>query len=222
MTYHWIKQNGAAELLIFFAGWGMDPTPFQFLEAGDRDVLMCYDYTEPELPLGHHALFADYAQVDLAAWSLGVPVANAAFHGEGTRFRSAVAINGSASPIHDDYGIPPAIFNGTLDTLDAAGLQRFRRRVCQSRSNLERFDRTLPRRDLASLTAELVALRDRFTGLVADDCIFSRALVGKRDMIFPAQNQLRAWAALHVATTTSQAPHFPFYAWSAWRDLVCP
>jgi hypothetical protein len=118
MTYHWIKQNGAAELLIFFAGWGMDPTPFQFLEAGDRDVLMCYDYTEPELPLDHHALFADYAQVDLAAWSLGVPVANAAFHGEGTRFRSAVAINGSASPIHDDYGIRQPFLTGrwTLST----------------------------------------------------------------------------------------------------------
>ncbi len=222
MTCHWINQGHSDDLLIFFAGWGMDPTPFQFLEASDLDVVMYYDYTEPDGPLDPLALLADYAHVDLAAWSLGVPVANSAFRNCGGRLRSAVAINGSASPIHDDYGIPPVIFNGTLDNLDAAGLQRFRRRVCQSRSNLERFDRTLPRRDLASLTAELVALRDRFTGLVADDCIFSRALVGKRDMIFPAQNQLRGWAALHVATTTSDAPHFPFYAWSAWRDLVCP
>ena len=44
MKQHFIIKNNQKHLLLFFAGWGMDETPFLQIRPTDKDWLICYDY----------------------------------------------------------------------------------------------------------------------------------------------------------------------------------
>ena len=44
MKQHFIIKNNSKRLLLFFAGWGMDETPFLQIRPTDTDWMVCYDY----------------------------------------------------------------------------------------------------------------------------------------------------------------------------------
>ena len=44
MKQHFIIKNNQKHLLLFFAGWGMDETPFLTIHPTDKDWMICYDY----------------------------------------------------------------------------------------------------------------------------------------------------------------------------------
>ena len=44
MKQHFIIKNNQKHLLLFFAGWGMDETPFLQIRPTNKDWLICYDY----------------------------------------------------------------------------------------------------------------------------------------------------------------------------------
>ena len=48
MKQHFIIKNNQKHLLLFFAGWGMDETPFLQIRPTDKDWLICYDYRSLE------------------------------------------------------------------------------------------------------------------------------------------------------------------------------
>lgn len=218
----WLAENGKKEFLVFFAGWGMDARPFEFLAAGERDVLVLFDYTDEHVPVDLGALAAGYETVDVAAWSLGVPVANTVCAGLRGTLRRVVAVNGSIIPVDEQFGIPPEMFDATVERLGHGGLERFRRRMCGGAETLERFNSMLPDRDLDSLTSELVALRERFSGAEPAGSIFDCAWVGANDRIIRADSQCRCWQRFGVPFAMIDAPHFPFYRWSGWEELLCP
>ena len=69
MKYEYIIQEQNPRLLLFFAGWASDPTPFRHYRPKDRDFIICYDYRTLEhdfLPPGI------YQKVDVVGWSMGV------------------------------------------------------------------------------------------------------------------------------------------------------
>ncbi|KAA3947734.1 DUF452 family protein, partial [Bacteroides ovatus] len=43
MKQHFIIKNNQKHLLLFFAGWGMDETPFLTIHPTDKDWMICYD-----------------------------------------------------------------------------------------------------------------------------------------------------------------------------------
>ena len=48
MKQHFIIKNNQKHLLLFFAGWGMDETPFLQIRPTNKDWLICYDYRSLE------------------------------------------------------------------------------------------------------------------------------------------------------------------------------
>jgi biotin synthesis protein BioG len=48
MKQHFIIKNNQKHLLLFFAGWGMDETPFLQIHPTNKDWLICYDYRSLE------------------------------------------------------------------------------------------------------------------------------------------------------------------------------
>ncbi len=110
MQTAWLKRGNPQRCILFFAGWGMDPTPFAGIPAAGTDVWMVYDYRE--LSPVDLARFAAYEQLHLIAWSMGVWVAGHLFADPRASLTSLTAIGGTLRPIDQQQGIPPTSYNG--------------------------------------------------------------------------------------------------------------
>ncbi|MFI3240830.1 MAG: DUF452 family protein [Bacteroidales bacterium] len=204
-----IKRSGE-KLILLLAGWSMDETPFvdiaEIPVVGDvsaMDILVCYDYRSLDFD---SKLLANYSDITLVTWSMGVWVAEQIVFAENvTRF---IAINGTGAPVDDRLGIPVDIFNGTLDTLNDSNLVKFNRRM--SREGFAEFNARKPKRAMVEIVDELRLIGERSVigskGLVNWDV----AVVSTRDYIFPAENMCNYWKNKGVDVVEIDAPHFPF------------
>ena len=136
MKYSFLKKDRKKSLILFFAGWSMDTTPFTGLSQLDCDSVVVYDYTDLSLEKN---ILDGYANVFVFAWSFGVYAAAYWLQKENVRPTMAVAINGTLSPIDDEQGIPVGVFNGTLENLSEKSLLKFYRRMCQSTEQYTAF-----------------------------------------------------------------------------------
>ncbi len=228
----------ASDLLIFFCGWATDHNTVRLLlennsacESGKLcDVLVCYDYaaracsgTPGESALLSSQAISDaakkYKNIYLTAWSLGVWAADNTkelidLDREGA-LKQCVAVNGTLCPVSDCFGIPVAIFKGTLDNLDERNLYKFRRRMCGSREGYEQFMEFAPGR---TLNSDIVELDYIFSACSKSDIggnrlNWTKAVIGNADMIFPPKNQSSAWEAHAGQNNTLEikeisSPHF--------------
>ncbi len=208
-------------LIIFFAGWGMSPEPFKFLDCENNDVLIIFDYTNDNMPIDLSELLSSYTQVDLIAWSLGVAISNNIMQPYKQKLQSTLAINGTLLPIHDNFGIPPAIFSATIENLLNGGIAGFYRRMCKTAAVRKRFMNTPPKREPTDLKNELIALYNKLHNNKPDNSIFSNAIICSDDKIFPPDNQAGNWEKFNVPYSTLKEPHFPFYRWNRWREIFC-
>lgn len=69
MKQTFIIRNNGKHLLLFFAGWGMDETPFRHIHPAECDWMICYDYRSLEFDT---TLIQAYSKISLIAWSMGV------------------------------------------------------------------------------------------------------------------------------------------------------
>lgn len=203
-------NRGGERLILLFAGWSMDETPFlditEIPVVGDisgMDILVCYDYRSLEFD---GELLANYSDVTLVAFSMGVWVAEQlTFADNVIRF---IAINGTGAPVDDRWGIPVEIFNGTLESLNVSNLVKFNRRMC--REGFAEFQKRMPKREMAEIVDELRLIGERSAigskGLVSWDM----AVVSTRDYIFPMVNMCNFWKNKDVNVVEIDAPHFPF------------
>ena len=218
----WLHQHNRSHLILFFAGWGMDERPFRRLTSERSDVLMLCDHRDLALPVEVTRAVGDYERVDAIGWSFGVAVAAIACEWIHDRITRGVAVGGTLWPIDEDRGIPPRVFQRTLEGLSEDNYERFVRRMCGDAATLDRFNQARPARSLEELREELVAMRDHFTTLqpAPSSPLFQSAWVPTRDRIIPTENQLAAWESLEVRQVPIDAAHFPFYNWSSWEDLL--
>ncbi len=198
MIQHFIKQDNSETLLLFFAGWGMDATPFNNTFKGEDDVCICYDYTTLDFD---YSTLSPYKNIKVIAWSLGVWVANYILTDKNLSLVSATAINGTCEAIDDKLGIPVDIYMGTLNGLCDRSLEKFNLRMCGKASLKKLFDSVRPKRSLDSLKDELQALYDHITSKPLTVSIYSKAIIGQNDRIFPAKNQELAWQGLETVIT---------------------
>ena len=148
MKHSYIIQSGHPRLLVFFAGWASDPTPFQNYRPAGRDYVVCYDYRTLEsdfIPQG------TYREADIVAWSMGVWAASHVAPMLDVPIGKSIAINGTPYPIDAGRGIPPAIWQGTLDNLSPLSLHKFTQRMCADTEAFHRFLRVTPRRPIDEL-----------------------------------------------------------------------
>lgn len=220
---------GASRLILFFNGWGAPPELFRRLAVPPAtDCWIAYDYRN----LTFDDAIRQYTDILLIAWSLGIWVAEQI----GRRYpslpiRSAVAVNGTPRPIDAGYGIPPALFQGTLAHLSREGIDRFTRRICGNRSILETY-RQAPARPTDAVEEELLSLHQAILSeetqrvSTAQDVLqalpayipWSQAILSRHDRIFPPENLRRYWSG-RCPVFEAEAPHYPFYLWTQWNEL---
>lgn len=210
MEYSFIRQNNSADLLLFFAGWGMDAHPFQKVDFfpsivdNRSDLCIVYDYRSLQFD---ETITASYQNITLIAWSLGVWAAeqialNSCNH--------LYAVNGTPQPIDDTFGIPASIFYGTLNNLSEQTLKKFNRRMCDNSLLLRQFETSAPQRTIKDLYEELATIAQRATQKSPFPKKWNTAFIGNADKIFPPENQLYCWQNRGVATEILEIPHFPF------------
>jgi biotin synthesis protein BioG len=213
----WLSRTGQPSCLLFFAGWGMDPEPFRPIVPEGHDLLLFYDYRELHEPDPAALLPRGYQRLSLLAWSMGVWVAGCLLAACRHRFNTAVAVNGTLSPIDDRDGIPALAYASMLATFSPRALLDFYASMFVDQAGLDRFLANRPRRPAEEVRAELTALRAHYLAHGPAEDIYSKKLVGSRDRIFVARAQVRSWG--RERCRTFQGPHFPFYDLS-WDDLL--
>lgn len=206
MKHIFLKKNGNRSLLILFAGWGMDARPFCCPADWQTDVVLAYDYSDRDF---ENLDISGYETTLLAAWSFGVFAAGRWMAVSGFRPTRAIAINGTTVPIDRDSGIPPEIFNGTLDNLSETSLLKFYRRMCASAVHCDEFLRNRPERSLDSLRNELIAIRDEAAESPAVAATWDKAYIADCDRIIPTSSQKAFWTAADVPVTEIKTAHLP-------------
>lgn len=195
MKQTYLRNDGNAGLLIFFAGWGGEPSLFGVPAVNGWDCLVCYDYRS--LDFDAHVL-DNYAHVRLLAWSMGVWAAAQTFSSSGRAFDMAIAVNGTETPVDDASGIPVEIFANTLKYLSPVTLAKFRRRMCGSADAVRAFLAHCPQRPVDELRDELAAISDMVSRRPVKRMSWDKCIIGSRDKIFPPANMVRAWQGKHL------------------------
>lgn len=218
MLLHKQTKTGNSKLLLFFSGWAVSPEVFRHLKTEpDTDLWICQDYRGMEFEV---ETLSDYREIRLVAWSLGVWVASVVFGENPVSFTEAIAVNGTPCPVDDRWGIPEAIFRGTLDNITEEGIHRFNRRMCGKRDLLQAYEQ-IPPRPLADIREELEYLYTEIKRTSPASPLFNgwtQALISSGDRIFPTENLHAFWQG-HCPVIEIEAPHYPFYLWKQWNDL---
>lgn len=219
MQTHWLHRNGSDSVILFFCGWGTDYRPLTDIPHGGTDVLCLYAYHTGCAP-DWDALLAPYSERHIIAWSMGVLQAELALAQRAAEFGSALAVNGSLRPVDDRFGIPCRAYQLTIDSFSDSALRKFIQRMCKDRQSISRYNERLPQRELAEQKSELIFHQQQTEQLGADTSVlFTKALVGKADLIFPPDNLRSFWHG-KVPITESDMPHFVFYHFPTWADML--
>lgn len=202
MKLKFLTQGKSERLLLFFAGWGMDWHPFALLARPFYDLAVAYDYSGPAEIEG----FDGYDEIMVMAWSFGVIAADSFIlsHSD-LPITARIAVNGTLHPVSNEFGIPEAIFRGTLEGLSEDSLVRFRRRMCGGAKAMAEFLEHAPERSLESLKSELTAIESMPSGSATWDMAF----VSKSDRIIPPENQRRQWELHGVRVKEIEGAHLP-------------
>lgn len=216
MEISWLNRKHNQECILFFNGWGMDPTPFKGISFGAVDVVMAWDYREPEAVPLH--IFEGYRMVHLAAWSMGVWMAATLLEQTAEHFSTRTAIGGTLDPIHDRCGLPVVAYNDMADEFTSVRLAHFHLSMFDDQDDHLRFIGNKPLRPASELALELKTLREAYRREGTAPNIFTNVLLTSRDQIFPLRNQLRAWKGME--SRRMNWSHFPFYSLPGWQALV--
>lgn len=206
MKQIFLTQHPSPHLLLFFAGWGMDETPFRQFHPVNCDWMVCYDYRS--LNFDEH-LLQGYTNITLIAWSMGVWIASQVMSAHANLpITRSIAINGTFHPIDETLGIAPSIFDSTLQGLNEQTLQKFQRRMCGSANDYQAFQTTAPQRPVEELKEELAAIREHYQSLPPPTFLWQKAIIGKADRIFLPENQYRAWKEEAGSIEQVEAAHY--------------
>lgn len=206
MIQKFIIHKHHPRLLIFFAGWGADETPFKTYCPPESDYLICYDYRTLDFD---PSVLNEYHEINVVGWSMGVWAAAQTLglwlkqKACPSPFSRCIAINGTEYPIDDLRGIPSVIYQGTLEGLTGASLHKFLRRMCANGTVFKKFLDVTPRRPLEELKEELIQIKKEYHSQPSiSQFHWTEAVIGSNDRIIPPDNQLRAW--LEVSNTYAQ------------------
>lgn len=214
--------NKRDSLILFFAGWGMDETPFIRLLGNNNnyDIIIIYDYNRLETDID----IKEYSSVYVIGWSMGVWGATVALkeRANSSNIKCRIAINGTPIPVDEHYGIPPTIYDGTTNNLPLA-LGKFNLRMCGGRSILEEYNKIAPKRVANELAAELISIKENMA--LATNPIWDYAIIADRDNIFPTNNLKNYWNNYktkreNFTIKEISSGHFPFFLWDNFIEIL--
>lgn len=206
MKQVYIIHENHPKLLLLFAGWAADETPFkQYLPKG-MDYMICYDYRTLDFD---KSIFDRYRQINVVAWSMGVWAGSIILSQVRQDNILSIAFNGSTYPIDNLEGIPLQTYQATLDGLTPVSLQKFLRRMCKDSNAYKAFMEITPRRNFDEIKEELRLIQEQYFEMRGDirNNIYDEAaedkfseyydmyryqydytFIGSNDRIFPPEN----------------------------------
>lgn len=201
-----LSETGHHRLTLFFAGWGMDETPFADYQPNSSDLMICYDYRDMYF---NKKLIEGYDHIRVIGWSMGIWAAPITQKLSDLCINETIAINGSLTPVDDEKGIPTAIFEGTLKGLNEATLQKFYRRMCGTAEVYQKFRQVTPQRPIEELKEELctIGMLSRCLPIVGSS-FYDKIFVGNQDRIFPPANQIAGYSNHLTDIETVDAAHY--------------
>ena len=205
MKQVYIIHENHPKLLLLFAGWASDETPFKQYRPKGMDYMICYDYRTLDFD---KSVFQRYEQVNVVSWSMGVWVGSLILSNVPGDNVLSMAFNGSTSPICDIEGIPLKTYRATLDNLTPASLQKFMRRMCKDSKAYKAFMEITPRRNFDEIKEELRLIKEQFFEMHGDveqddeetldeksdeyydmyNYDYDYVFIGNNDRIFPPEN----------------------------------
>ena len=202
MKIEFIKRGAATRLILIFAGWSTDARYYNDCVFDGWDTAVVSDYREMTMP----SIPDQYATVYVFAYSLGVAAASLC----GIPAAVRIAICGSPKAVSDCFGIPEAVYAGTLDGLSERSLMKFHLRMAGDKATYESIRDRLPQTpDITGLKEELSCIRTAVKGLMTDANLnFDRVYLAEADRIFPYANLKAYWEGYGKASVVAlQAPH---------------
>lgn len=222
MQYSWLTKNlNNKNLIIFFAGWSFDSTPFEFLTSENNDIIVFYDYSnfdKKDLAID----FQTYENIYLVAWSMGVYVAEI-LSPQLPNFNKKIAINGTSKPIDNVFGIPEKTFALTLKFVDSGLKGKFYQNIFYEQENYEKYLKNPVTRSIENRAIELENLNNYIKQKPSsqeNSNFYDIAYVSKFDKIIPPKNQINFWEKSGCAIINLETGHFPFYMFNSWSEII--
>lgn len=216
----WLNNQNNENLIVFFAGWSFDEKPFKFLQCNDFDVLFVYDYNDFKLPEELKNI-KNYKHKYLITWSMGVFVANL-FKNLFSDFEYKMAINGTISPVDNEFGIPIKMFELTLKHAKIGLEGKFYKNVFQTEEEFQEYSKTPVGRTIENRVSELENLYTEIKNHKELEIqkFYDFAIVSDFDKIIPPKNQIVSHNQNKVRVLSLPYGHFPFYHYSKWNEIL--
>lgn len=216
MHYHWLNKKDNHKLIVFFTGWSFDYKPFEFLNCDGFDVLMFYDYNDLNLQINPD--FSKYKETYLIAWSMGVFTAYQ-LRNKLPDFTKKIAVNGTAFPVDDEYGIPLKPFLLTLRHAKTGLEGKFYQNIFDNPKEYETYIKNPVERTIENRVEELQNLYEMIKNCEKTyETFYDSAIISTNDKIIPPKNQMNFWKD---KAKTIESGHFPYYRFKNWNEIIC-
>ena len=137
MLHKWLNKKQNQKLILFFNGWSMDENPLKPLNFSHYDIVVFYNYQNIDIDNFLLDEINKYPEIILIGWSMGVWAG--ALCAKYFNIKNSIAINGTLSPIDDNFGIPHAVYKGTIDNFSLKYREKFYKRMFKTSEEFEKF-----------------------------------------------------------------------------------
>lgn len=219
-VYELNRQNNK-NLIVLFLGWSFDENPVKFLDCNGYDILVVYDYNDISIPK-ELTNFSGYEKKILISWSMGVFTAYL-LKDLFKDFDYKLAINGTVTPVDNEFGIPVKLFELTLKHAESGlGLGgKFYKNVFQTEEEFQKYLETPVKRTIENRVSELEKLYDliKNTDIVYEK-FYDKAIVCEFDKIIPPKNQIASHEKNNVHIVKLPYGHGPLYNFESWDEII--
>lgn len=222
MRSAWLNKKKSNKLILFFNGWSLDENCIKHLDSDEYDVLMFYDYTTLEIEENISNEIKKYSEVNIISFSMGV-WACASVIDKFNNTKSVIAINGTLTPVDDNFGIPVKIFNLTLSNLSEITYPKFFKNMFADFKTAEKELHKMPKRNVEEQKEELLAIKDfasknNFLNKINR---FNKIIISSNDKIIPARNQINFWSqGKNLEIIKIDDAHCIFNSFNRWDEIL--
>ena len=212
MQQIFLQQQHSKNLVLIFLGYGQDQNPFKSLNTVTKDdIAIVFDYQDLSFD---ESLYQEYESITLIAWSMGVMIAPIVLSNT-AKLVKKIALNGTVHGIDDTLGIPPSLWQATIDSLTEQTYLKFVRRMCSDTSLYEEYLQNKPQRALESFKSELISLQAIAKQRKQNNFEYDLAIVGNKDKIIAPKRQLLSWSNAHVLVKQTEIAHYSLETFKA-------
>lgn len=212
MQQIFLQQQHSKNLVLIFLGYGQDQNPFKSLNTVTKDdIAIVFDYQDLSFD---ESLYQEYESITLIAWSMGVMIAPIVLSNTAKLVKN-IALNGTVQGIDDTLGIPPSLWQATIDSLTEQTYLKFVRRMCSDTSLYEEYLQNKPQRALESFKSELISLQAIAKQRKQNNFEYDLAIVGNKDKIIAPKRQLLSWSNAHVLVKQTEIAHYSLETFKA-------